>query len=204
MQFVREFFELNRFHVLTHWQHDAPVARGVDSTALLFAENSQPEALGPLPFLLRPAELSGLRRAVVEVRAWHGDRFYPSVVENSAVLSHVVQEETLNLARSVFGSPDFVTVLILSELPASPRHRARSLELLQGRGIGHVLEFPTILQDMLAHVSVDGNYAPSQTLQTLRLLKRYNLLRRQQLEFSFPHGPVTPGKEPDEGTFPED
>ena len=194
MQFVREFFELNLFRVLTHWQHQDVQFRSSDPGPLLFVERARsgegdgsspvasPEGL---PFLLPPNEVSRIRRAVVEVRAWHGERFYPSVIESSSALSHVVGGETVDLGQEVFGTSEFATVLVISELPTSPAPRNRSLKLLEGLGIGHVLEFSMLLQEMLVRVSAHANYAPSQTLQTLRLLKRYNLIRLQQLEFAF-------------------
>jgi len=185
MQFVREFFELNLFHVLTHWQHqDLP--RVSDPGSLLFVEHTNPDTLPNLSFLLGPHDVPQLHRAVVEVRAWHADRFYPSVIESSPILGHVASPEIGAHAQSLFGSPEFSTILVISELPASAAPRERSLELLGGFGIGHVLEFPTILEEMLRRISAHGNYAPSQTLQTLRLLKRYHFIRRQQLEFAFP------------------
>ncbi len=58
--------------------------------------------------------------------------------------------------------------------------------MLRGFGISHVLEFSAVLADILHRINAYGNYAPSDTLQTLRLLKRYDLVRRQQLEFGFP------------------
>ena len=141
-------------------------------------------------FLLRPEEIDHLDRAVVEVRAWHADRMYPSVVEGNAILGHVATPEVRQLAANVFGSDDFASVLVISEFAASPKPRERAQQLLQGLGIDHVLEFPAVLQDMLQRINAHGNYAPSQTLQTLRLLKRYGLVRNQQLEFAFPLDPL--------------
>lgn len=185
MQMVREFFELRSFHVLTHWQHEGLLPKSADPCSLLFVENAQAQPRPGTGFVLSPDETAGIHRAVVEVRAWHADRFYASVIENSAALSHVGDSETRQLGRTVFGSDDFVSILVLSRLPASAEPRARSLALLRERGVDHVFEFPTLLQDMLERISAHGNYAPSQTLQTMRILKRYNLVRRQQLEFAF-------------------
>lgn len=186
LQLVREFFELNLFHVLTHWQHDSMHARSLDPGLQLFAENHH--AVAPpfdFDFLLRPSDISAIPRALVEVRAWHADRFYPSVVESSPVLAQFVAQDSLSFARHIFGSDDFTTILVISELPASPEPRLRTIDLLRGMGIGHILEFPTLLRVLLDKVSANGTYA-SPTLQTLRLLKRYSLVRRQQLEFAFP------------------
>ncbi len=185
MQIVREFFELNRFHVLTHWQHER-IPQISDFGSLLFVEHPHGEVGGEVDFVPRPDQIAHIPRAVVEVRAWHTDRFYPSTVETSPVLGHVAGEEVHDLAHSIFNSAAFTTILVVSELPHSHAPRQRSIELLRAFGIGHVLEFSTILQDILARISAHGHYAPSQTLQTMHLLKRYGLIRRQQLEFSFP------------------
>jgi hypothetical protein len=183
MQFVREFFELNLFHVLTHWQHDS-LARIGDLSSMLFVEHTKPEP-SEAGFLLSPGEMSRIGRAVVEVRGWHADRFYPSVIQASPNLGHVAFDDTRELAREVLGCDDFTTILVISELPSSPKPRARALELLKDFGIGHILEFTTVLRDTLDRLSPQGNYAPSQTLETMRLLKRYRFITRQQLEFPF-------------------
>ena len=185
MQLVREFFELNRFYVLPHWRCE-DVSHSSENTSLLFVERAQTEAGVEPEFLLRPADLAGIHRAVVEVRAWHADRIYPSTIDGNSVLGHVAGQEIRDLAETVFGVPEFKTILVVSEFSAAPTVRARALQMLQEFGIGHVLEFPTILGDLLDGVSVNGNYAPSQTLQTLRLLKRYSFVRRQQMELVFP------------------
>ena len=207
MQLVREFFELNLFHVLTHWQHEDLASRGADPASLLFVEHVRPEGVGKPEFYLRPEELPLLHRAVVEVRAWHADRFYPSLIQSNPGLGSVAGDETLALGETVFGGADFSTVLVVSELPVSREPRERSLDLLAGLGIGHVLEFSAMLADMLERVNAHGNYAPSQTLQTLRLLKRYQLIRRQQLEFSFAADapvPSTPPPVDAAGEVPDD
>jgi len=166
-----------------------------DAPLLLFVENSRPEAVRPVDFLIEPGDVAGLQRAVVEVRAWHADRFYASVIEANPVLGHVAYEETRQLARQVFGGREFATVLVISELPASPDARDRALRLLRDLDIDHVIEFPTLLEEVLFKVSAYGQYAPSATLQTLRLLKRYSLIRRLQLEFAFATEPPPPPAE---------
>ena len=185
LQLVREFFELNVFHVLTNWQQDPGRLRLTENSAQLFVENTRPVPVSELPFTLRADDVGAIERAVVEVRAWHADRFYASVIESSPVLSQFVAEESLALARDVFGGEPFSTILIVSELPATPEHRNRSIGLLKNAGIGHIIEFPQILQDLLDKVNINGSYAGSETLQTLRLLKRYKFVRNQQMEFLF-------------------
>ncbi len=185
VQLVREFFEFNSFRVMTYWQQDMERPRATEHGLQLFVENGATSSTRKPDFVLRAGDISEIRRALVEVRAWHADRFYASVIESNPVLFEVAGEESRMRAQQEFGTDDFDTILVISELPSSPDARDRSVALLQQGGIGHIIEFPAILQDLLDKVNPYVSYAPSHTLQTLRLLKRYDLLRWQQLEFPF-------------------
>ncbi|MBI1321273.1 MAG: hypothetical protein GC168_20300 [Candidatus Hydrogenedens sp.] len=185
LQIVRECFELHQFRAVPHWPMDEGGWNSAEAAPLLFIERLEPEP-GTPEFLLRAQDLPALRRAVVEVRAWHADKFYPSVVENNVVLGNVASAATRALAAQVLRAEDAAAILVVSELPRSPGPRQRSLELFRSKGIDHVLEFPTLLGAMLERISPHGSYAPSPTLQAFRLLKRYGFLKRQQLEFEFP------------------
>lgn len=206
VQLVREFFELHLFHVLTYWQEGSPrlpepMPRGGDAPLLLFVENTNHDHAQRPEFLLSSRSIGAIERAVVEVRAWHADRFYASVVEGNAVLGHVASAETRQLAEHVLGTREFSTILVISELPASAEPRDKALTLLRQLGVDHVLEFPALLSAMLEKVHAQGHYAPSATLQTLRLLKRYDLIRRHQLEFLFPFEPVAESPLPASADF---
>jgi hypothetical protein len=203
LQLVREFFELNVFRVLTNWQQDPGRLRLTENSAQLFVENTRPVPVSDLPFALRAEDIGAIERAVVEVRAWHGDRFYASVIESSPVLSQFVAEDSLALAREVFGGAAFSTILVVSELPATPEHRNRSISLLKKAGIEHIIEFPQILHDLLDKVNINGSYAGSETLQTLRLLKRYKFVRNQQMEFLFTTEPPATAAPPAEVAYEE-
>ena len=66
-QLVREFFELNLFNVLTHWQQDTGKSRAGDHGHQLFVENCDFVApLEPLGTALGGAEIRGVERAVVD------------------------------------------------------------------------------------------------------------------------------------------
>lgn len=195
IQLVREFFELNAFHVMTCWQHDSGSSRGTDQGLQLLVHNTAAAEAQEPPFVLRPGDAASLDQAIVEVRAWHADRLYASVIESNPVLFEVANEESRTRARTVFGSDTFKTVLVVSELPAFQETRQRSVALLEQSGIDHVLEFPTVLHELLDKVSAGISYSSSITLQTLRLLKRYDFIRYQQMEFPFssePPAPATP------------
>jgi hypothetical protein len=192
LQLVREFFELNVFRVLTNWQQDPWRERSAEYSPQLLVENVQPGPPRDVPFLLHPADLSAIERAVVHVRAWHTDRLYPSAMESSQLLNRLEADESDAIAQHVFDERPFVTVLVISELPVARELQERSATMLRRAGVDHIIEFPQLLRDMLERVSDHGNYMASPTLQMLRLMKRYRLVRNQQLEFSFPLEPPVP------------
>lgn len=180
LQLVRDFFELNDFRTMPNWHHD-----GSDRASQLLVQRSTPAADIETSFVLQPHMLGAIERAAIEIRAWHTDRFYPSVIEANPILWQFASEEARNAPAEHFGTPEFATILVVSELPGSAEPRSKSIARLEEAGIDHVVEFPTLLRDLLHNVSVHGQYEGSPTLQVLRLLKRYKLTRRQQLEFLF-------------------
>ena len=185
VQIVREFFEFNGFHVMTHWQHDTARSRGSEHGIQLYVENTAAVIERTLDLVLRVGDIPAVSRALVEVRGWHTERFYASVIESNPVLLEVAGEAARARARQVFGVPNVKSILVISELPALSEPRQRAIDVLREGGVDHVIEFPTILHEIIDKLNAHVSYAPSQTLQTIRLLKRYDFIRRQQLEFPF-------------------
>ncbi len=193
IQLVREFFEINGFRVMMYWRHDHGRAQGGEHGFQLYVENMTAAQDGAADFVLRVGDVGRIERAVVEVRAWHADRMYASVIESNPVLLEVAGTESRQRAHQMFGQRAVATILVVSELPASAEARQRSIAAFQQAGINHVLEFPTVLHELLDKVSPTISYTSSDTLQILRLLKRYDFIRRQQLEFPFPTEPPVTG-----------
>lgn len=188
LQLVREYFELNRFRVHTHWpQHDRD--GGADSGAQLYVENAAPAEAGETEPILQPEHLGRLHRAVVEVRPWHTDRFYASLIEANPVLTQFAEPWALGHAQDFFGTDDFKTILVISELPRTAEQRDHLARRLAQTSLHHIFEFPAILKDLAERVALSGTYTGSPTLQLLQHLKRYRLLRNQQLELTFPREP---------------
>jgi len=188
LQIVREFFELHLFHVLTPWQCLEVTDIPAETREWLFVQNTRPLRRKTTQFHLHPENVEGITRALVEVRIWNTE-MYPSVIEANPSLGKITSASILALATEVFDTTDFATILIISELPLSYHARERSLQLLQGFKIGHVMEFGAILRDIIQRLDTNLNYSPSITLQTIRYLKRFRCLSEPQLEFSLPFEP---------------
>jgi len=187
LQLVKEFFELNGFMILTNRKHRLQKigAEWEYSIELLVANLDWVESEKQPSFVLEPRDLKGLPRAIVDVKGWHTEVFYPSTIEQARTLFAFVTPESLQYASRVFKGEPFSKVIVLSELPSNKEVLDRSIELLRKNGIDHVIEFSTILRDLVGHVQVNNNYTESDTLQLLRLVKRYGLVKDLQLEFLF-------------------
>jgi hypothetical protein len=181
---TREYFEMHGFLVRQHRKY-AVAAR--EKTAdeeidlIVFNPDAGAEAR-PGNFELTSNDLCNVRRAIVAIKGWHTDVFSPSLLKNPDTL-RFVEKETLREAERVMGSDGpLLKLLVLPGLPATESLRQQSIELLQQRGVDGVLSFRTILRDLLAHIETNKNYQKSDLLQTLRLLKNYDLIKEPQLE----------------------
>ena len=94
----------------------------------------------------------------------------------------LTEDAVLLGAREMLGEGPVAKVLCLPEFPASGELRSEALELLREKGIDGVILFRTMLLDLAAYVDVNRNYEKSDLLQTLRILKNYDLLRDAQME----------------------
>jgi hypothetical protein len=112
------------------------------------------------------------------------------------VLTQFAEPWALGHAADFFGGEPFSTILVISELPRTAEQRAQTLRRVEQAGMNHVIEFPALINDLIERVILSGSYTGSSTLQLIQLLKRYGVLRTQQLEFKFPREAPWPGANP--------
>lgn len=131
----------------------------------------------PTSFVLTLEELRGLRRAIVETKGWHTERFTAGLVRNTPELFNFVRPEAIATARDkVFHDADFRRILVLSRLSPVHANREAAIALLKEGGIDHVIEFDTIMRFTVIQVEARKNYPDSEILQTIRLLKVYGVI----------------------------
>jgi hypothetical protein len=187
MRVVREFLEANDFSVITNRKFQIQKAEppGRHSIELLASNINCSEPAKDLPMRLRAEHVRGLSNVIVDVKGWHSHRFSAGTVSSQRELYYFVSPPALEFAKSVFGEEQFKSILVISEAPASEAAWSEMEAVLREKGIDHVLEFPTILSYLISYVEVSVNYVGSETLQLLRFLKRYGLVRDLQLELPF-------------------
>jgi hypothetical protein len=182
---VREFLEAQEFSVLTNRKFQLQKAEppGWYSIDILAKNLRYVEPEEPLPLKLHAEQMRFLPNVIVEVKGWHRHRFSPSLI--SPDLFYFVSSEALEYAHHVFGEAPFKSLLIISEAAANEELWLKTEEMLRAGGINHVIDFPTIFNFLISYVEVNANYVESETLQLLRLLKRYDLVKGLQLELPF-------------------
>lgn len=136
----------------------------------------------PDDLLLTGVEIQRVQRAVISVRGWHTDRVGVAKLSMAPELVRFTQEPALRRVRALVGEGPLTRILCLPELPATASLRRKALELLREKGVDGVLLFPTMLRELIRTIETSKNYEKSDLLQTLRILKNYDLLRGEQME----------------------
>ncbi|MBW7909386.1 MAG: hypothetical protein H3C50_10820 [Kiritimatiellae bacterium] len=180
---AREYFESLGFLVLQPHKHlvTARAKRPSEEIDFIVLNPSASHATPP-DFLLTGASLREVGRAVVSVRGWHTDRVSPAILKLSPELVRFAQEPAMRSVRRQLGNEPIFRILCLSELPSTASLREKAKESLQEHGVDGVLLFPTMLRELIRGIERNRNYEKSDLLQTLRILKNYDLLRDEQLE----------------------
>ena len=198
---VREYFEQNGFFVRQVRKHAVQARRktsGEEIDLVVYNPTWTRDRRRP-DFFLFATELPHLHRAIVAVKPWHTDVFTPGMLRSSPEIFKFLEEAVQKQAARFFpkvdgeaggGAEDFSKILVLPALPTQESFRSQSVALLKARGVDGILSFRAILLDLVEKVEVNRSYRKSDTLEVLRILKNYDLLRDPQLDLL----PVRPGR----------
>jgi len=187
---VREFFEQNGFFVrqVRKYQVQARHKMADEEVDLLVHNPAWRKGSRRPDFLLFPTELPFVHQAVVSVKPWHTEVFTPAMLKSSPEIFGFLEQNVIKLAARLFpGEGDGVgggvaKILVLPALPTAEPFRSQSVALLKERGVDGVISFRAMLLDLIEKIDAKRNYGKSDTLQVIRILKIYDLLRDAQLD----------------------
>ena len=200
---VREYFEQNGFLVrqVRKYQVQARKKTGDEEIDLIVYNPAWQRGARRPDFFLFSNELPFIHRAVVSVKPWHTDVFSPGMLKSSPEIFRFLEENVLKQATRFFPGPseeqadDLTKILVLPSLPTAEPFRSQSVELLKQRGVDAIISFRAMLLDLLDKIEINRSYGKSDTLQVMRILKNYDLLKDAQLDM-FPDRPVAPARRP--------
>lgn len=188
---VREYFEQNGFLVRQARKYQVQARRKVaeeEIDLVVFNPTYQRGSRKP-DFFLFSSELPYVQKGIVAVKGWHTGVFTPTMLKSSPEIFRFLEENVLKQASRLFPSDPSeeeggmpLRILVLPSLPTAEPFRSQSVEVLKARGVDAIVSFRAMLIDLLEKVEVNQNYTKSDTLQVMRILKNYDLLKDTQLD----------------------
>jgi len=189
---VREYFEQNGFLVrqVRKYQVQSRRKTGDEEVDLIvynpaYARNSRrPD------FFLFANELAYIHRAIVVVKGWHSGTFTPNMLKSSPEIFRFLEENVAKEVKRFFpvdadepgNAPDVTKILVLPSLPTAEPFRSQSVAMLKEHGVDGIISFRSMLLDIIERVEINKSYGKSDTLQVIRILKNYDLLKDAQLD----------------------
>ncbi|HVU31888.1 MAG TPA: hypothetical protein VHE61_00540 [Opitutaceae bacterium] len=201
---VREYFEQNGFLVRQARKYQVQARRKVaeeEIDLVVYNPAWQRDARKP-DFFLFSNELPFVHRAIVSVKPWHTGVFTPNMLKSSPEVFRFLEDNVLKQMARVFpadspeepGSAALTKILVLPSLPTAEPFRSQSVEMLKARGVDAIISFRAMLLDLLDKIEINQNYTKSDTLQVMRILKNYDLLRDAQMDLPASRTPGRPAK----------
>ena len=188
---VREYFEQNGFLVRQARKYQVAARRKLaDEEIDLVVYNPAWKRSDRKPdFFLFSNELPFVQKAVVSVKGWHTGVFTPQMLKSSPEIFGFLKQSVLKEAARFFpaesmdgASEPLTKILVLPSLPTAEPFRSQSVELLKAKGVDAIISFRAMLLDLLDKIETNQNYTKSDTLQVMRILKNYDLLKDTQLD----------------------
>ena len=190
---VREYFEQNGFLVRQARKYQVVARRKAaeeEIDLIVFNPAWQRGSRRP-DFFLFSSELPFVQKAIVAVKGWHTGVFTPNMLKSSpeifSFLQHNVLKEAARFFPPVAGAEageggEVTKILVLPSLPTAEPFRSQSVELLKQHGVDAIISFRAMLIDLLEKIEINQNYSKSDTLQVMRILKNYDLVKDTQLD----------------------
>ena len=202
---VREYFEQNGFLVRQARKYQVSARRKIaeEEIDLMVLNPAWQRGSRKPDFFLFSNELPFVQRAIVAVKGWHTGVFTPTMLRSSPEIFSFLQQNVLKEAARFFptdrGDPGgddaggaLTKILVLPSLPTAEPFRSQSVELLKQHGVDAIISFRAMLLDLLEKIEINQNYSKSDTLQVMRLLKNYDLLKDTQLDLPTERGAAAP------------
>jgi hypothetical protein len=189
---VREYFEQNGFLVrqVRKYQVQARRKTGDEEVDLVVYNPAYKRNSRRSEFFLFASELAYIHRAIVVVKGWHTGKFTPNMLKSSPEIFRFLEENVLKEVTRFFpvdaeepgNAPDVTKILVLPSLPTAEPFRSQSVAMLKEHGIDAIISFRSMLLDIIERVEINKSYGKSDTLQVIRILKNYDLLKDAQLD----------------------
>ena len=189
---VREYFELNGFLVRQLKKREpATRKKRLSEERNFIVQNPALSAQAEMPgFQLFSNDVPLIFRALVVVKGWDTTRYTPAMLRSSTQTFNFLKKEVVAQTDYSFDEEDAglddlqscLRLIILPALPTQEIQRQELFEMLKASGLDAVLTIRTILENLLRGIEPNHSYPRNDSLQLLRLLKVYDLVKDPQME----------------------
>lgn len=183
---VREYFESCGFLVRQMSKYQVQSRKKRAEEEIDFAVcNPRAEGSARATFVLDAASLKSVKYAIVSVKPWHTSLFSPALLGSAKDVFGFLKRQALKRAEEFFPEADegeIRKIMAVPGLASAQKLRRETVEILKKNGVDGVLTYPTMLQGLVDKIEPNNNYAKSDLLQTLRILKNYGMIKSAQME----------------------
>lgn len=191
---VREYFEYYGFFTKT-LRKACPQAKRTlaDEGGALYVKNPAFAVGGREPaFTMFSSELKYIDSAVVCVRGWHEDKAALASTLDGAEITKYVETKILKKIDKWFDidlkgelgiDEKPFKILVAPVFPMQEQYRRDVTHMLREKGVDAILSFKSMLVDLIDHVDTKEVYPKSETLQLIRMMKTFDLIKNSQLNF---------------------
>jgi len=173
---AREYFECHGYLVSQPRKYTPGKFKKIEEELDLIVFNPRvKEHIIPETLVWTGADLATIRQAVISVRGWHSERISAAMIEKIPELLRFVQPDAVRMAADRVGADNVARILCLPQLPATAELKDKTMAVMKARGIDGILTFRTMLLELVSGIDKNFNYDKSDLLQTLRILKSYDL-----------------------------
>lgn len=180
---VREFFELNGFFVHQQRKYIPRTEEEDEEIDFMVYNPRQQNVTEKIPLILTPESIQYIGCAIVSVKGWHTEVITPSIAKRMEPdLKRLVEKETEKYAMQ-FRIPvqSLLKIVVIPALTSNYEQRTKTLQIFNSFGINSIIQFKTVLNDLIEKTQVNHNYSKSDVLQTIRILKAYDLFKEPQM-----------------------
>ncbi len=188
---AREYFELNGLFALQECKYQVQSRKKrADEEIDMYLVNPQAKEASDRAesfMLSERKDFDSIKYAAVSIKPWHTSLFTPAMLKKSGQTFSFLKRQTQKKAREMFGLSDdskekVCFIVVISGFAAAPGLKREAIEMLKSAGVGAALTYPEMLAKLVSAAEPNNNYAKSQLMQTLRILKNYGMIRPAQLE----------------------
>ncbi|MCH6257156.1 hypothetical protein MLD52_11410 [Puniceicoccaceae bacterium K14] len=191
---VQEYFEYNGFLVKALRKACPQAKRSLaDEGASLYVKNSNFVSGGRDPaFTIFSSELRYMDSAIICVRGWHEDKAALATMTDGAEVAKYVETKISkkiskwfpqDVLESIGIKEAPMKILVAPVFPMHEQYRREIERVLREHGIDAILSFKSLLVDLIEHVNTKEVYPKSESLQLIRMLKTFDLVKSSQMNF---------------------